>query len=137
MLALLDTNVILDAILPRGEFSLSARSLVRKHEEKLFRGFVSASAITDIYYIVERERKHEFALLAIKKVVRMLTVIPVNFEIIKTALALPMSDFEDAVQVAAAQDVDINIVVTRDKEGFLHSGLRVYSPEEFLETLKH
>jgi len=26
--------------------------------------------------------------------------------------------------------------VTRDKEGFINSGLQVYSPEEFLEVLK-
>jgi len=135
MQVLLDTNVILDAILPRGEFSRLARLLVRKHEEKLFQGFVSASAITDIYFIVEKERKRDFALPAIKKVVRMLTVIPVNFEIIESAFALPMKDFEDAVQAAAAQDFGIDIIVTRDKTGFLDSTLRVYSPEEFLETL--
>ena len=30
----------------------------------------------------------------------------------------------------------IDIVVTRDKTGFLDSGLRVYSPEEFVEAMK-
>jgi len=133
---LIDTNVILDAILQRGEFSRLARLLVCKHEEKLFQGFVSAAAITDVYFIVEKERKREFALLAVKKVVRMLTVIPVNLAIIESAFELPMDDFEDAVQAATAKDCGIDIVVTRDKEGFRNSGLRVYSPEEFLETLK-
>ena len=136
MQVLIDTNVILDAILRRGEFSRLARLLVRKHEEKLFQGFVSASAITDIYFIVEKERKREFALLAVKKVVRMLTVIPVNLEILESAFALPMDDFEDAVQTAAAKDFGIDIVVTRDKTGFSNSGLHVYLPVEFLGTLK-
>ena len=136
MQVLIDTNVILDAILQRGEFSRLARLLVRKHEEKLFQGFVSAAAITDVYFIVDKERKREFALLAVKKVVRMLTVIPVNLAIIESAFELPMDDFEDAVQAATAQDFGIDIVVTRDKTGFNNSGLHVYSPEEFLETLK-
>jgi len=136
MHVLIDTNVILDAILRRGEFTRLARLLVRKHEEKLFHGFVSASAITDIYFIVEKERKCEFALLAIKKVVRMLTVIPVNFEIIKMALQSPMEDFEDAVQTFAAKDFGIDAVVTRDKKGFHNSGLQVYSQEEFLKALE-
>jgi len=135
MQVLIDTNVILDAILRRGEFSRLARLLVRKHEEKLFQGFVSASAITDIYFIVEKEKKREFALLAVKKVVRMLTVIPVNLEILESSFALPMDDFEDAVQTAAAKDFGIDIVVTRDKTGFSNSGLHVYLPVEFLETL--
>ena len=51
-------------------------------------------------------------------------------------LVLPMTDFEDAVQAAVAQDFGIDIVVTRDKTGFGDSGLKVYSPDEFLETLK-
>jgi len=136
MQVLVDTNVILDAILPRGEFSRLAQLLVRKHEKKLFQGFVSASAITDIYFIVEKERKRDFALQAIKKVVRMLTVIPVNVEIIEAAFASSVKDFEDAVQAAAAQDFGIDVVVTRDKAGFGNSGLKVYLPEEFLETLK-
>jgi predicted nucleic acid-binding protein len=136
MQVLIDTNVILDAILRRGEFFRLARLIVHKHEEKLFQGFVSASAITDIYILVEKERNREFALLAVKKAVRMLTVIPVNLDIIEMAFALPMDDFEDAVQTAAAQDFGIDIVVTRDKTGFNNSGLQVYSSEEFLEMIK-
>ena len=136
MRVLIDTNVILDAILSRGEFSRLARLLVRQHEKKLFRGFVSASAITDVYFIVEKERKREFALLAIKKIVRMLTVIPVDIAIVRAALNSDMKDFEDAVQTAAVLSAGIDIVVTRDKTGFLDSGLRVYSPEEFVEAMK-
>ena len=136
MRVLIDTNVILDAILPRGEFSRLARLLVRRHEEKTFQGFVSASAITDVYFLVEKVKKRDLALLAIKKVVRMLTVIPVNLETIETAIDSGMYDFEDAVQAAAARDFGIDIVVTRDKTGFHDSGLRVCSPDEFLETLK-
>ena len=110
--ALIDTNVILDAILRRDEFTRLARLLVRKHEEKRFQGFVSASAITDVYYIVEKERKREFALLAIKKILRVLTVIPVNVGIIVEAVSSPMSDFEDAVQAVAAKHCGIDIIVT-------------------------
>ena len=136
MRVLLDTNVILDAILSRGVFTHRAWALVRKHEERTFQGFVSASAITDIYYIVEKERKHEFALQAIKKVIRMLTVIPVDLAIIQSALASSMPDFEDAVQAVAAKHFGIGIIVTRDKAGFSNSDLQVYSPEEFLEMVE-
>jgi predicted nucleic acid-binding protein len=45
-----------------------------------------------------------------------------------------MSDFEDAVQAAAAKDFGIDTIITRDKAGFHNSGLQVYSPEEFLAT---
>jgi len=47
-----------------------------------------------------------------------------------------MSDFEDAVQAVTVKKIGVNVVVTRDKTGFGDSGLHVYLPEEFLETLK-
>jgi predicted nucleic acid-binding protein len=47
-----------------------------------------------------------------------------------------MKDFEDAVQTAAAQNIGIDTVVTRDPAGFQNSGLRVYSPEKFLKALE-
>jgi predicted nucleic acid-binding protein len=64
-------------------------------------------------------------------------VLGVNKDTIVSAIESGMTDFEDAVQAAAARDVDVDIIVTRDKDGFHNSGLQVYSPEEFLETLKH
>jgi hypothetical protein len=65
-----------------------------------------------------------------------LDVLAVDSQTIETAIELDMADFEDAVQAAAAQDCEIDIVITRDKTGFHDSGLNVDSPEEFLETLK-
>jgi hypothetical protein len=66
---------------------------------------------------------------------RSVRILPVIRKTIREALDSDMQDFEDAVQAAAAQDCGIDIVITRDKSGFHDSGLNVYSPEEFLETL--
>ena len=73
---------------------------------------------------------------AINKTLQWCEVAPVNRKVLDAARFSGMPDFEDAVQAAAAQDFGIDIVVTRDKTGFSNSGLRVFSPEEFLETLK-
>ena len=59
-----------------------------------------------------------------------------NRRTIREALDAPMTDFEDAVQAVTVKKIGVNVVVTRDKTGFGDSGLQVYSPEEFLETLK-
>ena len=62
-------------------------------------------------------------------------ILTVDRRTIREALDAPMADFEDAVQAVTVRKIGVNDVVTRDKTGFLDSGLRVYSPEEFLETL--
>ena len=71
-----------------------------------------------------------------KKLLRHLNVIGVDRQTIEAAIASEMLDFEDAVQTAAAKDVGIDIVITRDIMGFSDSGLQAYSPEEFLEVVK-
>ena len=51
MIVLLDTNVVLDVILTNAIFAHKSRVILDFAERKQFTGYVSASAITDIYYI--------------------------------------------------------------------------------------
>jgi predicted nucleic acid-binding protein len=50
---------------------------------------------------------------------------------IESALASKFSDFEDALQYVAAQsEPTIQAIVTRDRKGFKHSKIAVFSAEE-------
>ena len=135
--ALIDTNVVLDYAEKREGFFETAEMVFSQMWQGLFAGFVSASAVTDVYYFLKKQYKDsEIAISLLKMLLDALDVLAVDRKMIETAIESDMIDFEDAVQAAAAKDCGIDIVVTRDKEGFRNSGLRVYSPEEFLETLK-
>jgi predicted nucleic acid-binding protein len=133
---LLDSNVIVDYVLQRPGFVENANRIFEIIEAGTLVGYISSSAVTDVYYIVERKMTRDYAWETIEYVYQTLRIIPVIRETIRGALDSEMDDFEDAVQAAAAQDCDIDIVITRDKTGFHDSGLNIYSPEEFLETLK-
>jgi len=156
---LIDTNVVLDYAEEREGFFEMAKKVFEMIRQREMIGCVSASAVTDIFYFLQRRyRKPGVAMSLLKKLTRLLKILMVNHETIEIAIESEltrllkilmvnhetieiaiesdMTDFEDAVQTAAAKDCGIDIVVTRDKEGFRNSGLRVYSPEEFLETLK-
>jgi len=133
---LLDTNVILDFAMKRGEHYAFARKIMEEIAEGRLIGHVSASQITDIYYFLEKEFSREKAVKVIVDLIGSIRVIRVDKETIETAIESGMSDFEDAVQAASAHAVYVDIVVTRDKKGFLDSDLRVYSPEEFLKALE-
>ena len=132
---LLDSNVIVDYALKRPGFVENANRIFEIIEEKTIAGCVSASAVTDVYYIVESKTNPDYAWEMMEYIYQTLRILPVIRKTIRGALDSGMDDFEDAVQAAAAQDCEIDIVVTRDKAGFLDSGLQTYSPEEFLETL--
>jgi len=132
---LIDTNVALDYFLKREGFAENARQVFHEIISGDTNGCLSSSVVTDIYYCVTRQRNADIARKVVEEVYRYLTILTVGEDTIGKALTLPMNDFEDAVQAVAAQDCGIDIVITRDKSGFHDSGLKVYSPDEFLKTL--
>jgi predicted nucleic acid-binding protein len=133
MNVLIDTNVALDYFLKREGFAENAKRVFHAVISEDINSYLSSSVATDIHYCVARQKDTKIARRVVEEVYRYLTILTVGEETIGEALALPMDDFEDAVQAAAARDFGVDIVVTRDKTGFRNSGLRIYSPEEFLE----
>ncbi|MCL2623441.1 MAG: PIN domain-containing protein [Planctomycetaceae bacterium] len=134
--ALIDTNVVLDYAVKREGFFEDAKKVFMQIVQGSFVGFVSSSAVTDIYFFLKKHYKSpEIALSQLITFLDTLEVLTVDRQTIEAAIDSGMKDFEDAVQAATARDFGIDIVVTRDKTGFGDSGLQVCSPEEFLETL--
>jgi predicted nucleic-acid-binding protein len=135
--ALIDTNVVLDYAEEREGFYEVAEEVFEQMWCGSFVGFVSSSAVTDIFFFLKKHYKSsETALSLLVTLLDTLEVLAVDRETIDAAIESGMPDFEDAVQSVAAQDYGIDIVVTRDKAGFSNSGLQVYLPEEFLEIVK-
>jgi predicted nucleic-acid-binding protein len=58
MTALIDTNIVLDVLLKREQFMEKSSNVMLLSEKKIIDGFVTASAITDIFYITEKTYKH-------------------------------------------------------------------------------
>ena len=43
-------------------------------------------------------------------------------------------DFEDTLQIAAAKEWGADVIVTRDRDGFANSPVKVMTPAEFLNA---
>ena len=52
------------------------------------------------------------------------------------ALALPLSDFEDAMQCAAAMACNADVIVSRNVKDYQNSPIRTVTPELLLQELK-
>jgi hypothetical protein len=59
----------------------------------------------------------------------------VDGAVVKEALRLPISDFEDAVTAAAAHRTGCQFIVTRDLKGFNGSLVRHLAPEALAELI--
>jgi len=135
MKILIDSNVALDLFLERGAFydpALRVFSLSKGD----FGLFVSASTITDIYYIVRNLKKSkEIALASVKNLLAMVDVAAVTGNEIRQAISLDWGDFEDAVQYAAGETIAVDYIVTRNKSDFASTIMPVVSPDELLALL--
>lgn len=63
MKLLIDTNVILDVLLHREVFFDNSFSVMQLVEKDNFEGYISASSITDIFYVVNKKLKDKELLL--------------------------------------------------------------------------
>lgn len=118
MRLLLDINVLLDVLLQRDPWAEPAASLLTRIERGEAEGFLAGHTLTTIHYVVSRARDQQLAAAAITDLLRFMEVIPVEKVDFSQALVLPMDDFEDAVQAAAALKIGVDYVVTRDEKGF-------------------
>ena len=134
---LIDTNVVVDYFVDRQPFSEIAQKVLRLNKNPNVTVSITASSTTDIFYIVRRELKDRRIVksLLIDLVTEMsVKILPVTAEAIYIALNLPWRDFEDAVQYSVAQLNEIDAIVTRNVEDYKQSEIKVYTPEEIVET---
>jgi len=118
---LIDSNVILDYMLERQPFFNPADKLfnIISDNNNSVKGYVSASAVTDVYYIAYRTLKnHEQVRELLAEVLNVVKIISVTGENIHNAFNLNWKDFEDAVQYSEAVSNNIDAIITRNMKGF-------------------
>ncbi len=71
----------------------------------------------------------------IAELTRFVEVAQAGTDAIRYATGLPMADFEDAMQVAAARACGAQNIVTTNVRDFRRSPIRAVSPEEALAEL--
>jgi predicted nucleic acid-binding protein len=114
MNVLFDTNIILSAVLPLRTNHSEAAKIVQLANEDKFSGHITASSVTDIYYIARKQLGDGPARAVIGNLLDVLPVIPVDGDDCKKALSLLIKDFEDALIIACAKRAKIDYVISDD-----------------------
>ncbi|HLL82793.1 MAG TPA: PIN domain-containing protein [Longimicrobium sp.] len=135
MKLLLDINILLDLFLQRHPWDGEAALLLSAVENGQPEGYVAGHTITTVHYVVARAKDRRVAAMAVTDLLRIVRVVPVEAADFHQALVLGLSDFEDAVQVAAGLKIGADFVVTRDEKHFRGGPLPPRSPREVLALL--
>jgi predicted nucleic acid-binding protein len=130
-----DTNIVLDVLLDREPFSTFAALLFSKVERGELSGYLCATTITTIHYLIHRALGDRQAQKHVANLLSLFEVAPVNRAVLEGALRSRFEDFEDAVIHEASVHVGVEALVTRDPKGFKRATIPVYSPDELLRVL--
>ena len=134
MRVLIDTNVVLDFLQEREPFVENAARLFERIDTGEIEGFIAATTITNIYYIIRRAVGVVVAQDAITQVLTELNICAVDRDVLERAIALNFRDFEDAVQYVCGVVHTVDAIVTRDASGFVDAEIPVVLPGE-LDTI--
>ena len=129
---LLDTDVLIDIALDRRPHSEPASELLDRIERGAHSAYVAWHTVLNFYYLVAPSSGGMNARDFIVDLTRFVEVAPTDTQALHYAAELPMADFEDAMQVAAARSCAARYIVTRNVKDFARSPIPAITPQEAL-----
>lgn len=133
MRAVIDTCVILDYLQCREPFFDDALNIAIGRARNEFEAYITASSLTDLYYIIHR---HTHSNIETRRIISDLTVL---FGLVDTyaedcvnALHSEMKDYEDSVMSETAYKIKADCIVTRNIKDYERSKVPALLPSEFL-----
>ena len=135
MKVLIDSNVVLNKLLMQPDFFAGSNTIFILAETGYITGYISASAVTDIFYITGKSLGKAEAHKAIKKMLDVFRPATVTGEDIYKALELEWNDFEDSVQFVVGESLSVDYIITRNTKDFSSANIPAITPEQFIETI--
>ena len=132
-----DTNVILDVLLKRPNLFEYSMQTLKMLNTQQYLGYISANTITDIYYIVKREKHSKLiALKAIEQLLQIFKIAAITETELIVTVEQQAKDFEDSVLAACAVSYNCDFIITNNIKDFEDFNINVITPKKFLEKQK-
>ena len=136
MKVLFDTNIVLDVLLDRKQFIELSASLVSLVETHHIEGYLCATTVTTIDYLVTKTHNRKIAKVSIQKLLSIFKIAKVDREILLLSVESKFIDFEDAVQYYSGQLAGVDSIVTRNVSDYKKASYPIYSPSELWGIIK-
>ena len=131
---MIDKNMVLVVLTREGDPQAPSSAVPRKCEDRTWKGFVTASTITDIFYLTRRAlHSTEETYKVVGHILNLFKGLTVTNDDVLTAFQARATDVEDCLLATCAKSNKCDGIVTRNKKDFLTFGITLYSPEEFLD----
>ncbi len=135
MIVLLDTDVLIDVALDRTPHAEPAAQLLDALQRGLGAGFVAWHTASNFYYLVAASRGGASAREFVLELLRFVEVASTKTAGLRRAAGLALKDFEDAMQVVAAEACGADVIATRNVRDYVKSPVRAATPKSVLAEL--
>ncbi|MES2277719.1 MAG: PIN domain-containing protein [Bacteroidota bacterium] len=131
-----DTNILIDLLADRPPFSKLAIELFDMAEKGKVKLFTSSHSYATTHYLLKKYIGEAELRVILYSLLDFIEIISIDYAIIKKSLLSKHKDFEDAIQIFAANTIpDLDYIVTRNLKDFKDAGVPVLPPDELLLRL--
>ena len=132
----IDTNVLADTMVKREDngFSIDAVNLMSSFNDLPVTLYASAVSIPTLAYLIKGVAP-EIKKYSIKKLLKVIDILPSHKKHVDAALNGNWHDIEDAMQYACAVENACDLIITRDVRDYRDSQIPVMTPSEFLAAI--
>lgn len=132
----LDTNILIDLLADRPPFSKFAIEIFDLAEKKQLKLFTSSHSYATTHYLLKKHVSEKELRDLLYSLLDFIELIPIDISIIKKGLLSNHKDFEDAIQIFAANSIaDMDFIVTRNLKDFKDAGITVLAPDRLIQFL--
>lgn len=132
MKVMFDINVVLDIVGHRHPFYETSRGALLKVVEAGDSPCLSVHALSTLYYLLGTASTRKQRNAAMEWVFDAFEIAGLTATEVAVARGLSMSDFEDALVVAAAEAAHCGCILTRNVRDFKGSPIRAVEPGDYL-----
>lgn len=137
MKALIDTNVIVDALTSREPWKESAEKIFLMAANCVVDVYITASTATDIYYLVRKYlHSTEQAKQVMGKLYSLMEILAVTRNECIDALVSAVNDYEDAVIERTAAKADMDYIITRNVKDYQNGMVKAILPDYFITLME-
>jgi len=131
-----DTNILIDLLGDRKPFSKYAIEIFDKAERRKVELFVSSHSFATTHYLLKKYMMETELREVLYALLDYLTIIAIDTDMIKKGLISNYKDFEDALQIIAANSIrKLDYIVTRNLKDFSDSGIAILPPDELVRVI--
>ena len=136
MKILIDTNIYLELFLKR-ENHLVIKKLFYLFYKNNHETYITTQSLRDIEFILRRQlHDYKIAKLLQHKAYEITSkVISISNDTAIDALFSNFADYEDALQSFAAEESNIDAIITLNKKDYLSSNISTFTPQEILNYI--